>query len=149
MLAGMTAPAYAQEPQATFKSAVDLVTVSAAVRSGRGKVIRDLQKTDFKVFDSGVRKEIKDFDFGDTPISLAILLDISGSMAVGGNIDRARDPWGYHTIQPAQRAETKRRSSPLIPSSQEVVGFTTDLARVRALSLEGQAVGRDLALRRD
>ena len=91
-LTGMSAQALAQDPpQATFKSSVDLVTISAAVRNGRGKVVRDLKKTDFEVLDSGARIEIKDFYFGDSPISLAILLDISGSMAVGGNIERARE----------------------------------------------------------
>ncbi len=141
MLAGRTAPVYAQEaPQATFKSAVDLVTVSTAVRNGRGKVVRDLQKADFEVYDSGVRKEIKDFYFGDTPISLAILLDISGSMAVGGNIDRARDAVGLTTSN--LRSEQDEAALFTFDSKlQEVVGFTTDLARVRALSLEGKPWG--------
>jgi VWFA-related protein len=141
MLGGMTPPAYAQEgPQATFKSAVDLVTVSAAVRSGRGKVVRDLQKEDFEVYDSGIRKAIKDFYFGDTPISLAILLDISGSMAVGGNIDRARDAVGLTTSN--LRSEQDEAALFTFDSKlQEVVGFTTDLARVRALSLEGKPWG--------
>ena len=33
-----------QEPQITFKSGVEVVTVSAAVRDRRGRVVRDLKK---------------------------------------------------------------------------------------------------------
>jgi hypothetical protein len=73
-----------QQPQATFKSGVEVVTVSVAVRDDEGRVIQNLTKADFEVFDSGFTKPIRDFFVGDGPVSLALLLDISGSMAVGG-----------------------------------------------------------------
>src|SRR6478609_7119095 len=93
--AALPPSAFAQEaPQAIFRSAVEVVTVSAAVRNGKGRVVRDLKGGDFELYDSGTRREIKDVYFGDSPISLAILLDISGSMAVGGSIERARDAIG-------------------------------------------------------
>src|SRR5678815_3837274 len=85
-------------PQATFKSGVDLVTVSVAVRTENGRVVRDLKRTDFTVIDAGQPAEIKDFYVGDSPISLAVLLDISGSMAVGGNMDRAREAVAVATM---------------------------------------------------
>src|SRR5688572_16847430 len=86
------------EPQATFKSGVEVVTVSVAVRDDEGKVIQNLTKADFEVFDSGFKRDIRDFFVGDSPVSLAILLDISGSMAVGGNMDRAREAVGVATM---------------------------------------------------
>ena len=140
-LTGMSGQALAQEPpQATFKSSVDLVTISAAVRNGRGKVIRDLKKTDFEVLDSGTRVEIKDFYSGDSPISLAILLDISGSMAVGGNIDRAREAIGMVS---ANLRDQQDEAALFTFDSKllEVVRFTSDLERVRARSLEGKPWG--------
>jgi VWFA-related protein len=130
----------AQEPQAIFRSAVEVVTVSAAVRNSKGRVIKDLTKADFEVYDSGRRTEIKDFYFGDSPISLAILLDISGSMSVGGNIDRARDAIG---MVAANLRDTQDEAALFTFDSklQEVVGFTSDLQRVRARSLEGKPWG--------
>ena len=86
------------EPQATFKSGVEVVTVSVSVRDDEGKVIKDLTRADFEVFDSGFKKEIRDFFVGDSPVSLALLLDISGSMAVGGNMDRAREAIAVATM---------------------------------------------------
>ena len=75
-LAAPVSPAFAQSPesQITFKAGVEVVTVSAAVRDGRGSVVRDLQKSDFTVIDSGSTREIRDFFTGDSPVSLAILL---------------------------------------------------------------------------
>src|SRR5262245_41259977 len=63
-----------QEPLATFKSGVEVVTVSVSVRDDEGKVIQNLTKADFEVLDSGFKKEIRDFFVGDSPVSLALLL---------------------------------------------------------------------------
>jgi Mg-chelatase subunit ChlD len=87
---GATIVPAAQLPAATFRSGVEVVTVTAAVRDGRGKVVRNLRKTDFQVMDEGFSRPIQDFYSGDSAVSVAILLDISGSMGVGGNMDRAR-----------------------------------------------------------
>ena len=55
-----------------FKAAVEAVTVSAAVRDGRGRVVRGLKASDFQVFDTGAQVQINDFYVGESPISLAI-----------------------------------------------------------------------------
>ena len=129
-----------QRPVATFKSGVDLVTVSVAVRDGRGRVVRDLAKPDFDVIDSGVSRPIKDFYFGESPVSLAILLDISGSMGVGGNMDRARD--AVHTVLTHLNARGDEAAFYTFDTKlQEVVSFTTDLNRIRAVSLSGRPWG--------
>ena len=86
------------EPQATFRSTVEAVTVTAAVRDGRGRVVQGLKQTDFEVFDTGQPAKIRDFYVGESPISLAVLLDISGSMAVGGNMNRAREAVNVATL---------------------------------------------------
>jgi VWFA-related protein len=129
-----------QEPQITFKSGVEVVTVSAAVRDRRGRVVRDLKRSDFEVLDTGAGREIRDFYSGDAPISLAVLLDISGSMAVGGNMDRAR-----HAVEVAmgtlRRGDDEAALFTFDARLQEVVGFTKDLDHVRRVSLEGKPWG--------
>jgi Ca-activated chloride channel family protein len=125
------APAPSQPPspqggQAIFKSGVEVVTISVAVRDDAGRVVRGLKKTDFEVFDSGIRREMKDFYVGDSPISLALLLDISGSMAVGGNIERAREA-ALFTFDSELR---------------EVVSFTSDVSRIHGVSLKGKPWGK-------
>ena len=61
----------------------------ALFRQGLRSLLR--QQADFEVLDSGVPVALKDFYAGESAISLAVLLDISGSMAVAGNINRARE----------------------------------------------------------
>jgi Ca-activated chloride channel family protein len=137
---GSPAPAR-QQPQATFKSGVEVVTVSVAVRDDEGKVIHNLTKADFEVFDSGFKKEIRDFYVGDSPISLAILLDISGSMAVGGNMDRAREAVAVATMN--LRKDTDEAAMFTFDSElREVVGFTKDTRQLRKVSLKGKPWGQ-------
>lgn len=131
----------AQQPQATFKSGVARVTLSVAVRTEKGKVVRDLQRSDFTVLDAGQPAKIVDFYVGDSPISLAILLDISGSMAVGGNMDRAREAVAVATMN--LRTRTDEAALFTFDSElQQVVAFTKDLERIRRISLKGTPWGK-------
>ena len=129
-----------QGPVVTFKSSVEVVTVAAAVRDGRGRIVRDLKRADFEVLDGGARRDIRDFYAGESPISLAVLLDISGSMSVGGNMDRAR-----HAVEVAMgtlRAGSDEAALYTFDSTlREVVPFTQELDRIRRVSLEGRPWG--------
>jgi VWFA-related protein len=142
LLSAQAAPANPQQaPQATFRSSVELVTVTVSVRDQRGRVVRDLTRNDFAVVDSGESVQIRDFYAGDSPISLAILLDISGSMSVGGNIDRAREAVGVA----ARSLRTSTDEAALFTFDSdlaEVVGFTRDLERIRRASLKGTPWGK-------
>jgi len=130
-----------QAPQATFKASVDLVTVSVAVRTENGRVVRDLKRSDFTVVDAGQPAPIKDFYVGDSPISLAILLDISGSMAVGGNMDRAREAVSVATMNLREQSDEAALFT-FDSELQQVVSFTTDLEQVRRVSLKGTPWGK-------
>jgi len=79
-----------QEPL-TFKASVDLVPIHASVRDGRGRPLRGLQQRDFEVFDGGVRQRIVTFEADESaPISVAFLIDVSGSMGGAGKLSLAR-----------------------------------------------------------
>lgn len=125
----------------TFRGGVDLVTATISVRDRKGRVIRNLKQADFEIIDSGVSREIKSFESGESPISLAVLLDISGSMAVGGNMERARGAVGI--AMAALRAGSDEAALFTFDSTlREVVGFTADLDRVKRLGLEGRPWGQ-------
>jgi Ca-activated chloride channel family protein len=130
----------AQQPTVTFRGGIEAVSVSITVRDSRNRVVKDLKQSDFEVLDAGVRRDITDFYSGDAAISLGILLDISGSMAVGGNIDRARQAVDYviGTLQsPRDEAALFTFDSKL----QTVVPFTTQLERIKSVSLQGKPWG--------
>ena len=65
-----------------YRSDVNLVRVIATVKNHAGEVVGVLQKTDFEVFDNGVRQDIAHFERQtEQPLSIALLLDVSGSTA--------------------------------------------------------------------
>ena len=82
---GVVQRAVAQDrPTATFRSAVDVVSVSAVVRDRKGRFVENLKQKDFIVAESGQPRPILDFHAqSDGPVKLALLFDISGSMRVG------------------------------------------------------------------
>jgi VWFA-related protein len=127
--------------QPVFRGAVERVVVAASVRDGRGRVVRNLKKSDFQVIDSGFGKPIQEFYSGNAPISLAVLLDISGSMGVGGNMDRARHAVAVAMSQ-LRDANDEAALFTFDSTLEQVVGFTRDLDRVRRVSLEGTPWGK-------
>ena len=73
-----------EQPQATFKSSVDLVSVTAVVRDKKGRVVRMLTPKDIVVTDAGHTRTIVDMQSDDqSPASVALLVDGSGSMRLG------------------------------------------------------------------
>lgn len=141
-----TSPSGAQEgparpdTAATFRSSVEVVTVGASVRTRGGKVVRDLSRADFEVLDSGQPVPLKDFYAGDSPISLAVLLDISGSMAVGGNIERAREAVSMVTMS-LRDGEDEAAVFTFDSSLRQVFDFTTELSTMHRLNLAGRPWG--------
>lgn len=86
-------PLLAQDPSdvPVFKSHVNLVSLAAIVRDGRGRIVSSLKRTDFAVLENGksvplleVRSE------QDAPAQVALLVDGSGSMGVGRSFALAR-----------------------------------------------------------
>ena len=135
---------WAQEPagasRPTFRGGVEAVTLSVAVRDRRGRAVTDMTSRDFVVLDNGISRVIRAFIPDEAAISLAVLLDISGSMAVSGNMDRARRV----VEQTMARLQPGRDEAALLTFDSElrdVRAFTTDLARVASVSLAGRPWG--------
>ena len=141
LVAAQSAPAQAPiNSRTTFKSSVEAVTVTAAVRDRRGRPVRDLVQKDFEVIDSGARREIRDFFAGESGISLAVMVDISGSMAVGGNIDRARET--VSSAMSGLRVGADEAALFAFDSGfHRMVDFTVDLDLIRRVRLVGQPWG--------
>ncbi len=78
------AQASPQAEQTTFRSSVDVVTIQTSVRDGRGRIVQGLTPADFEVRDNGeLRPVLSIRSDSRSPLSLAVLVDMSGSMSVG------------------------------------------------------------------
>jgi len=114
VLLAVASPAWAQEDSgAVFRSSVDLVSMAAIVRDGRGKIVSTLGRNDFEVLDSGKPRPILELRTESAaPASVALLVDGSGSMKLGaatavslrisnailGSLDPARDDAALFTF---------------------------------------------------
>ena len=76
-------------PGDVFRSGIDLVQMSATVVDADGRLVGDLQREDFEVFEDGERQTVTHFTRGRVPLSVGVVLDISDSM-YGQRIDDAR-----------------------------------------------------------
>ncbi len=88
--AGQALPA-----KTTFRSGVDLVRVSATVRDQRGRPVLGLTRHDFQLNVNGERVPILAFQSDASGVSLAVLVDSSGSMKLAGRMAAARDIVGH------------------------------------------------------
>ena len=68
----------AQQP--SFKSSAERVTVAIVARDRHGRPMTGLSASDFEILDDGQRRSIVDFQIGGSMVSVALLLDTSGSM---------------------------------------------------------------------
>ena len=70
----------AQDSETTFRSDTRLVVLHASVVDKSGKLLTELPRTAFKVFENNIEQPIKMFQREDVPVSLALVVDNSGSM---------------------------------------------------------------------
>jgi len=69
-----------QEPTATIRVDVDVVNVLASVRDRKGRLVGDLGKEDFTIYEDGVEQEIRYFTREtELPLTIGLLVDVSKS----------------------------------------------------------------------
>jgi VWFA-related protein len=122
------------EPQgapSTFRSSVDVVSVSAVVKDRKGKFVPNMARTDFIVAESGQARPILDFRAeADGPVKVAVLFDISGSMRVGSKAVDARQ--AAQQILGALRPMDEAAVFSFDTRLDRVTDFTSDLRVLEA-----------------
>jgi VWFA-related protein len=73
------------EPQDIIKIETDLVPVDVTVMDAQGRLVRNLKKEDFKLFEDGAERPIASFNVekiegAPRPVAIVFALDLSGSM---------------------------------------------------------------------
>jgi len=101
-LAAALALVAAQEP--VFRSGTQTVPVYVTVIAPDGRLATDLPRDQFEIYDNGRRQPITLFDAGRQPISIIMMLDMSGSML--GNIPMLRSAavQMFTRLEPGDRA---------------------------------------------
>jgi Ca-activated chloride channel homolog len=69
-----------QQPDDTFRSDTKLVVLHASVLDKAGRLLTNLPRSAFKVYENNVEQPLKAFLREDVPVSLGLVIDNSGSM---------------------------------------------------------------------
>jgi VWFA-related protein len=120
-----------QTAQATFRSSLDLVSIQTSVRDRRGRPLSGLTTADFEVRDNGQVSPILSFRSDrQSPVSLAVLVDMSGSMRVSAKMAMARQ--AFDTLLTQLRPGQDELGVFTFDSAiHERHTFTTDHARLK------------------
>ena len=92
-------PSYAQETQDKkiyHNIAVSAISIAVTVQDKKGRYINDLTEEDFTIYENEEKKDITYFNHAfDAPLSLTILLDVSGSMALQDKLNESKEALRY------------------------------------------------------
>src|SRR5262245_1493574 len=74
-------PAQAPRPtQPSFRAGIDLVSLNVTVTDANLHYVKDLEQSDFSVFEDGQKQDVTFFNRTNLPIALALMIDTSASM---------------------------------------------------------------------
>ena len=121
--------------QPTFRGGVDLVTIRALVRDGKGRAVTTLDKSEFELLDNGTPRSIMAVEQDTGPVGLALLFDISGSMDINDRYDRARQQ-GYFLLSGLRNGEDEAAIFAFDSRLHVIQPFTTELDRLRGTVTE-------------
>lgn len=76
----VAAPSATQQP--TFRSSANVVAIYATVTDRDGRLVPDLQQEHFEVYDNGKLQPLTLFRSDVQPITVVVMLDMSGSMTL-------------------------------------------------------------------
>jgi len=121
------------QPNKTFTVDVDLVLVTVTVTDNRSRFVQGLTGKNFLIWEDKVEQEIQAFSAEDTPISLGIILDRSGSMGgkrpKPGELISQNRTWIYSCLKDALK-EDEYFLIEFSDRPEVIVDFTTDTAKI-------------------
>ena len=125
--------------QAPIRSGARTVSVYATVSDNQGRLLTDLTRDEFEVYDNGRRQNITLFESGIQPITVVMLLDRSGSMAVNFKLVEVAATQFVSKMLPRDKARIGSFASRVQIDPRDFTGSQDELLRI--LSTELQPAG--------
>src|ERR1044071_8845106 len=72
-----------------FRARVETVPVYATVLDRYGEIVRNLDRSEFEIYDEGRRQELTIFEAGLQPITAVVMMDRSASMTLNLQLAQA------------------------------------------------------------
>src|ERR1035438_9652141 len=126
---------------AAFRAASTLVLVPVTVVDRRGSIVNGLASNAFTLTEDGVRQQIRSFSEEDAPVSMGIVLDLSGSMK--GVLGAAKE--SLRALMKDANPADEAFLSTVSTRPRAYSGFTHDFDEVLG-RIAGENAGGDTAL---
>jgi len=121
VLAGFPA---AQQPQ--FRVGVQTVPVYATVTDRAGRLVPDLEREHFEIYDNGKLQEITNFTADVQPLTVVVMLDTSGSMTLYLDLLKLAAEQFVIRLLPEDRAKIGSFSDKILFGPKQGMPFTAD-----------------------
>ena len=126
----------------TISDNVDLVLLDVSVKDPHGGFVTGLQKSNFQVFEDGYPREIAHFASVDTPVTVGLVVDDSGSMR-GKRPEVVMAGLAFaKSSNPKDEFFVINFNNSVVPGLPPQLPFTDDLQILRAALYYGQPVGQ-------
>lgn len=129
-------------PKATIRVDTNLVLVPVTVLDPLTRMVTGLEAENFQVFENGVQQKITSFGSEDSPLSIGIVLDTSGSMGRNLAVSRQAVVEFFKSANPEDEAFLVEFSD----RPQLVLPFTHNLGRIEEEILTAKSKGNTALL---
>jgi VWFA-related protein len=140
-VAPLSAQSVDSQPQQVFRAVTDVVTIQASVRDARGRVLSGLTPADFEIRDNGELRQVLSLRSDrQSPLSVALLVDMSGSMRMSAKVAMARQAYDSVVAQ-LRQGQDEAAVFTFDSVLHERQPFTTDLSKLKGVLTEFNAFG--------
>ncbi len=118
-----------------FQTGIDVVSLAVTVTDPSHKIVGNLQRNDFAVYEDGVVQDLAYFETGDVPLDLALLIDTSASMEGKLGFVRKAASGFTNTLRPGDRASVisfNNRVNVLQPFTEDISAINRAIGRINA-----------------
>ena len=125
-----------QQNQQVFRGGLKAVAVYVTVSDAQGRLVPNLTKEDFEVYDNGKKQEITLFDNGVQPITVVMMLDRSGSMVGNFSLVRSAAEQFVAQLLPTDKARIGSFANRVQVDPREFTSSQHDLLEILRTELQ-------------
>ena len=122
--------------QQPFKSGARTVAVYATVTDAAGRLVPDLTRDDFEVYDNGKLQTVSVFSNDIQPITIVVMLDRSGSMQANFRLVEAAAEAFVQKLLPADKARIGSFAARIQVDPREFTSDQAELLRILRTELQ-------------
>jgi VWFA-related protein len=120
-----------------FRVSVDTVSLAVAVLDGDRRLVTDLPRENFQIWEDGVEQQIQFFSRGELPLRMVILVDTSGSMQSKLELAQEAAVRFVRTLKPDDQVQVVEFNDRVLTLAE----FTSDFDQVEQAIRQTEATG--------